>query len=118
MSAGPHPPGHSPASAAFGAKVDVGRGQAGLCLVVGRDGSPARPVAAVQGRIVTLLPGGRRALALLSWEALQAVQRDAAVAVAGPVSIDPERFARFAALTGLDADEEPPTTAPSRAQEV
>jgi hypothetical protein len=54
---------------------------------------------------------------MLSWEGLKAVQRDAAVTVAGPVSIDPERFARFAALTGLDAGEEPPTTAPSRAQE-
>jgi hypothetical protein len=118
MSVGPHAPGHSPASAAFGAKVELGQGEAGLCLVVGREAIPAASIAAVQGRIVTVFPDGRRALAMLSWEGLKAVQRDAAVTVAGPVSIDPERFARFAALTGLDAAEEPPTTAPSRAQEV
>jgi hypothetical protein len=55
---------------------------------------------------------------MLSWDGLRAVQRDAAVAVAGPVSIDQERFARFAALAGLDAGDARSTTAPSGAQEV
>jgi hypothetical protein len=118
MSPGPHALGNSPTAAAFGARVELDPGQGGLCLVVGRHGSPAASVAAAKGRLVTHLPGGHRVLAMVSWEGLQALQRDAAVAVAGPVSIDPERFARFAALAGLDAGDAPSPKAPSGAQEV
>jgi hypothetical protein len=118
MGAGAGTLGQSPTAAAFGATVELGAGRGGLCLVVGRDASPTASVASVQGRLVTRLPGDRRVLAMLSWEALQTLQHDPAVALAGPVSIDPQRFARFAALAGLDAGDAPSPTAPSGAQEV
>lgn len=107
--------GRSSMSEAFGADVQIGADAPGLCLVVGREGDPAVAIAAAGGRVVTRLPGSR-VLAMLTWHALAALRADPSIALAGAVSIDPERFARFCAITGLDGDDEP-SMAPGRAQE-
>jgi hypothetical protein len=88
---------------AFGARIGVAADGVLLCLVVGRAGSPEQAVASVGGTVVLRIPDGRRALATAPYSGLTALQRHPDVAVAGPVSIDPERFGRFAELVGLDA---------------
>ena len=89
----------------FGAEIAVGKpgGQA-LFLVVGRGASPEAAVVGLGGKVLVRLPGGIRVLAVLPVLAQGPLGRHPAVALAGPVTIDPDRFARFAALSGLDAD--------------
>jgi hypothetical protein len=98
----PSGPGWSPTAEAFGATVEVAAGGVQLCLVVGRAGMPDRAVRSVGGRTVLRLPDGRRLLAVVRLETLLALQAHADVALAGPVTIDAERFGRFAELVGLD----------------
>jgi hypothetical protein len=107
--------GRSSMSEAFGANVQIGADAPGLCLVVGREGDPAVAIAAAGGRVVTQLPGSR-VLAMLTWHGLVALRADRSIAVAGAVTIDPERFAHFCAITGLDGEDEP-STASTRARE-
>jgi hypothetical protein len=107
--------GGSSMSEAFGANVQIGADAPGLCLVVGRTGDPSAAIAAAGGRLVTRLPGSR-VLAMLTWHALAALRADRSIALAGAVTIDPERFARFCALAGIDGEDEP-STAPGRARE-
>jgi len=85
----------------FGAAVDVARPDTGLCLVVGREAAPTAAVHRHGARVVTQVLD-RRLLALASFDALQALQGDPEVALAGPVAIDPARFARFCAVAGID----------------
>lgn len=94
--------GASPTSETFGAAVDVNAGGRSLFFVVGRAGPPDAVVAALGGRVVVHLPDGRRALAVLGFDVFGALRRHPAIALAGPVSVDPDRFASFARLVGLD----------------
>jgi len=92
----------------FGASIDVAAtGGRSLFLVVGKGVSPRSAVASVDGQIVVELPDGVRVLALLPVAMRGTVQRHRDVALAGPVSVDPVRFARFAALLGLNGGAEP-----------
>ena len=110
--------GESATSRAFGADVRLGSGGPSLCLVVGSDAGVAGAVASAGGQVVTRLPGGGRVLALLTWEALQGVRAHQAVALAGAVTIDQQRFARFCALAGIDVGPpQPSNDAPPGAQE-
>ncbi len=74
-----------------------------LFFVVGRTGPPDLAVRAVGGQVLTRLPDQRRVLAVAALDAYTALSRHPEVALAGPVSIDAERFGRFAQLVGLDA---------------
>ncbi|MGH3129402.1 MAG: hypothetical protein ACRDNX_01150 [Gaiellaceae bacterium] len=73
-----------------------------LFFVLGRTGSPEVAVRGAGGTVVTHLPDPRRVLALLPFDAFPGLQRHPEVALAGPVGIDPQRFAGFARLIGLD----------------
>lgn len=92
----------APMAAAFGAKIDVGAPGSTLALVLGRAGQPPHgAVAAAGGRVLADLGGGR-VVALVELRALLGLRQHPAVTTAGPISVDPERFARFAALVDLD----------------
>ena len=87
---------------AFGAEVVAPMNGSSLFFVVGRGGPPDTVVGSFGGTVVTRLPDRRRVLAVLPLDAHAALARHPAVATAGPVSLDAERFARFARLLGLD----------------
>jgi hypothetical protein len=99
---GTHPVGSSAAARAFGASVAIATAGESLFLVVGRTGPPDPAVRAVGGQVLTRLPDQRRVLAVASLDAYTALSRHPDIALAGPVSIDAERFGRFAQLVGLD----------------
>jgi hypothetical protein len=99
---GTPPVGSSATAVAFGADVSVATAGQSLFLVVGRSGPPDLAVCAVGGQVITRLPDRRRVLAIARLEAYSALSRHPEIALAGPVSIDAERFGRFAQLVGLD----------------
>jgi hypothetical protein len=99
---GSPPVGSSATAAAFGANVSVAARGDSLFLVVGWSGPPDPAVRAVGGQVITRLPDRRRVLAVAPLDAYAALSRNPEIALAGPVSIDPERFGRFAQLVGLD----------------
>jgi len=102
----PHPVADSVRSSsmadAFGAEIVVPRDGSSLFFVVGRGGPPDTVVCSFGGTVVTRLPDRRRVLAVLPLDAHAALARHPGIATAGPVSLDAERFARFARLLGLD----------------
>lgn len=73
-----------------------------LFFVVGRVGSPEMIVRAAGGAVVTRLLDQRRVLAVAPLTALSRLQRDPEIELAGPISIDAQRFGAFAQLIGLD----------------
>jgi hypothetical protein len=95
-------PGWTPTAEAFGASVELAASGTQLCFVVGHERLPDQAVASVGGRTVVRLPDGRRLLAVVRLDTLPVLQRHPDVALAGPVTIDAERFGRFARLVGLD----------------
>ena len=95
--------GESATSRAFGASVSVSNEGQSLFFVVGWAGPPDLAVRAAGGQVVTRLPDPRRVLAVAPLEAYSTLARHHEIAVAGPVSIDPDRFGSFAQLMGLDA---------------
>ncbi len=94
--------GSSPTSRAFGADVSVVTEGQSLFFVIGWTGAPDLAVRAVGGQVVTRLPDPRRVLAVAPLESYSALSGDPEIALAGPISIDAERFGRFAQLIGLD----------------
>jgi hypothetical protein len=58
-------------------------------------------VRSVGGTVVTRLPDPRRVLAFAPLAAHAELRGHPDLALAGPVSIDPQRFERFARLIGL-----------------
>ena len=100
--------GDSPTARQFGASVDIaGAANRSLYLVVGNRQSPRSAVTALGGEVVVALPDGVRVLAVMPTAAQLAIQRHPDVALAGPVSIDPDRFGRFVALAGLNGEAGP-----------
>lgn len=99
------PDGASATAKAFGADVAVAAASDGrsLFFVIGRTGPPDDAVSAAGGQVVTHLPGGRRVLAVAPLAAYASLSRHPAVALAGPITIDAERFGHFAQLIALDA---------------
>ena len=97
------PVGASATSRAFGANVAVHTEGQSLFFVIGWTGAPDLAVRAAGGQVVTRLPDPRRVLAVAPLESYSALSRHPEVALAGPISIDAERFGRFAQLVGLDA---------------
>jgi hypothetical protein len=101
------PNGLSSTARAFGARVTLPIEGRSLFFVVGREGAPDAIVRAAGGVVVARLPDARRALAVLSLADGTALRGHPGLELAGPVSIDAERFARFTELIGLD-DARPP----------
>lgn len=95
--------GSSDTARSFGAEVSLGMEGQSLFFVLGRGGPPDTAVRAAGGQVVTRLPDPRRVLAVVPLDAYSGLSRHPAVALAGPVSIDPQRFGNFAKLVGLDA---------------
>ena len=87
---------------AFGARISLPMEGRSLFFVVGRDGPPDAAIRGLGGVVVTRLPDPRRVLAIAELAALSALRQHPALQIAGPVSIDAERFGRFAQLVGLD----------------
>ena len=90
----------------FGATVTLAAEGSGLCLLIGREGSPAGLVREVGGQVVAAL-GGARLLAMVDWEGLEYLRRHHSIALAGAVSIDPHRFSRFCGLVGINGGDTP-----------
>ncbi len=95
--------GSSETARTFGADVSVGMEGQSLFFVLGRDGPPDAAVRAAGGQVVTRLPDPRRVLAVAPLDAYAGLSRHPAIALAGPVAIDANRFGSFAKLVGLDA---------------
>jgi hypothetical protein len=102
------PVGTSATARAFGADISVAADGQSLFFVLGRTGPPDLAVRAVGGEVVTRLPDPRRVLAVAPLDAYSSLSRHPAIALAGPVSIDPARFGSFAKLVGLDASPQEP----------
>ena len=94
--------GESATSRAFGANVAVATEGQSLFFVVGWTGPPDLAVRSVGGQVVTRLPDPRRVLAVAPLESYASLSRHHEIALAGPISIDPQRFSAFARLAGLD----------------
>lgn len=101
------PSGLSSTARAFGARVTLPLEGRCLFLVVGRDGPPDAIVRSAGGTVVARLADSRRVLAILSLADGTGLRGHPGLELAGPVSIDAERFARFTELIGLD-DARPP----------
>jgi hypothetical protein len=101
------PNGLSSTARAFGARVTLPIEGRSLFFVVGRGEAPDAIVRAAGGVVVARLPDPRRVLAVLSLAAGTGLRGHPGLELAGPVSIDAERFARFTELIGLD-DARPP----------
>jgi hypothetical protein len=97
------PAGSSDTARTFGAEVSLGMEGRSLFFVLGRGGAPDAAVRAAGGQVVTRLPDPRRVLAVVPLDAYAGLSRHPAVALAGPISIDANRFGNFAKLVGLDA---------------
>lgn len=88
---------------AFGARIEVASPGRGMYLVIGRGGSPAALVRSAGGRLILRL-SDNKLLVRLPTEKFLALQRHPAIALIGPVEIDQQRFARFAASLNLNSN--------------
>ncbi|HEX5593809.1 MAG TPA: hypothetical protein VFX35_10725 [Solirubrobacterales bacterium] len=93
-------PASSETARAFGAEISITDGQA-LFYVVARKGTPDAAVRSAGGEIVTRLHSALQALALAPLSAHLQLRDHPDLAVAGPVTIDPDRFERFTTLIGM-----------------
>jgi hypothetical protein len=92
-------------SRAFGATVKANVDTSGLCFVAARS-NVSGAVAAVGGRLIADL-GNERALALIDLDGLNRLRSDPGIQAAGGVAIDPDRFARFCTLSGIQQPSSP-----------
>lgn len=102
MSNSPSGIGHSPTAEAFGAEISTPEQERSLYFAIGSDGPPDAAIRSVGGRVVARLQDPRSVLALAPLAAHAALREDRSLRLAGPVTIDPERFERFTRLIGLD----------------
>ena len=89
----------------FEARIHLETSGLGLFFIIGRTGSPEEAVRSVGGNVVFRLPGQQKLLAVLRTASFPEVQRHPAVALVGPVVVDPQRFAHFAALMHLEHEQ-------------
>jgi hypothetical protein len=91
----------------FDAEISTVEQGRSLFFVVGRQSAPDAAVRSAGGTVVTRLQDPRRVLAVAPLAAHAELRAHRDLALAGPVSIDPQRFERFARLIGLS--EQQPT---------
>jgi hypothetical protein len=89
---------------AFAAKIELATSDLGLFFIVGRDSSVDEAVRSVGGTIVFRLPGNQKVLAVLRLTAFHYIKQHPAISLVGPVVVDQERFARFAAMLKLEQE--------------
>ena len=94
--------GSSAMAEAYGARVSMPVEGRSLFFLIGRAGPPDVIVRDAGGVVVTRLPDPRRVLAVLPLAAHAGLRQHPDIELAGPVSIDAERFSRFAQMVGLD----------------
>jgi hypothetical protein len=85
---------------AFDANISIADHGQSLFYVVARAGTPDAAVHSVGGEIVGRLTV-RKALALAPLALHATLRNHPDLELAGPITIDPERFARFTRLLGL-----------------
>jgi hypothetical protein len=88
-----------------GAQGDPMEGTSGTrvhAFVVGCSRPPDAAVESLGGTVVMRRPDGLRVLAVLPADGFAKLYRHPDVALAAPVTVDAERFASFARLTGFD----------------
>ncbi|MCU0892515.1 MAG: hypothetical protein MUE77_12430 [Sandarakinorhabdus sp.] len=83
----------------FGADVRTASEGRALCMVIGHV-SPVSAINAVGGTLAAMLPN-HRAIAIVDLRHLPALQGHEDIRVAGPISVDPQRFAAFQRLIGV-----------------
>lgn len=93
--------GDSPLARAFGAKIDMSNGAQAMCLVV-TEGSPLAALNHVGAQPLAQL-SATRVIAVVDMTRLSQLQRYPGVLMAGSVSVDPARFARFQQIAGVTA---------------
>lgn len=98
--------GESTTARSFGASVRVTMPGQGLYLVIGRYHSLSGLVHGVGGQVVLQI-SARKLLAILPVTAYFAFQRHPDIAFAGPVALDQDRLAPFAALFGHNPSPNP-----------
>lgn len=97
--------GDSPTAKAFGAQIRAALPVRGLYLVIGHDDSVSGLVQGTGGQVIVRFPNTFKLLAMLPVSAFFSLRQHRLIAMVGPVSIDPQRFARFAAIAGLDIND-------------
>jgi len=93
-------PGSSPTAEAFDATISAPEQGKSLFYVVTRGGTPDAAVLSVGGVIAARLATPNAALALAPLAAHAALRERPDIALAGPVTIDAERFQRFTSVIG------------------
>jgi len=96
--------GESNTARAFDANIHLELPDRGLYLVVGRGRSPVTLIKTCGGQSLVRIPDSFTVLAMLPVQTFLAFQKHRDIALVGPVSIDPVRFAQFAQAAGLDPD--------------
>jgi hypothetical protein len=86
---------------AFEAKIDTREDGNALFYVVARTGAPDAAVRSVGGEVVSRLASSREALALAPLSAHSTLRSHPDLELAGPVTVDAERFQRFVSLIGM-----------------
>lgn len=100
-------PALSPTARAFGAEISVADHGSALFYLVARTGTPDAAVRSVGGEVVARLLTPREALAMAPLAAHAALRNHLELELAGPVTVDPERFRRFTRLIGLHTRTKP-----------
>jgi hypothetical protein len=96
--------GDSPTAKAFGAQIQAALPERGLYLVIGHDASVTGLVQGTGGQVIVTFPNTFKLLAILPISTFFTLRQHRLIVMVGPVSIDPQRFARFAAIAGLDTN--------------
>lgn len=107
---GPGDSAPTPTARAFDAGVSVADQGVALFYVVALHNTPDAAVRSAGGEVFARLPDPRQALALAPLASHSQLRDHADLRLAGPVSIDPQRFQRFTELAGIGA---PPTRKPT-----
>jgi hypothetical protein len=101
-------PGPTSTAEAFEAEISTSDQGRSLFFIASRTGTtPDAAVSAVGGTIVTRLHDVRRVLAIAPLAAHAQLRTHRDLELAGPVSVEPQRFERFARLIGLGQAEQP-----------
>lgn len=103
----PAPLGSSSTAETFGANITTAELGNSLFFVVSQTGTPDAAVLSVGGTVVTRMQDTRHALAIAPLAAHAELRSHRDLELAGPVSIDPKRFERFASLIGLGEPRSP-----------
>ena len=106
-------PASSETARAFGAEISIIDGQA-LFYVVARTGNPDAAVRSAGGEIVTRLHSALQVLALAPLSAHVQLRDHPDLALAGPVTIDANRFERFTSLIGMKRKQDAKTSTQQR----